>query len=1011
MSTTQIQDKYDFDTLSITLEVAKEMQQIKEIAIINDTFMKAPNGKPTKLNERQWVQVRTATFKDWFGDWKDDPANASKVVDENGEPMVVYHGTKDVFTKFSTSKTATPQFWFTNRKDLIESGEVGATGKGIIMPVFLNIKNPSSWQEEDSLTNGQIKGRGFDGKDLTDDGEGTFVAFMPNQIKSAINNIGLFNSEDTNILNEPEMEYQSKHTNTMKANLTSTQEKKWDFLWKNLMPLSYDVASNKQKKAFEDVFNETFEKYSKNLLSWLQDKDNLSPIQKEFRELAVARGAIIPNKMATPGGEGEWKNDIFQCTYLEPQSDERNNRGVWVYGAVPEKYEKGLSDLLQGFMKGRRGSIQEYSDTEGLHEIECLADGLSVKDAKALMGDTKIMFQHLTLEDFKQNQEIKIEKKNTEMNKKLTAEQKAEFIHNLESTIREYFELDSNVDDVLYAAEINEQLKDASPIIHNNFSEKVSAEIEGVLKKYYSEYLDPPSKTGLSKVEEEDKRENMISACAKEIINYSNKLDERMHNATVQKQAVQAYVNEAMKDAGTSLTGKTLRDFNKNITAATDSIMKAFDLPKEKRERVVDEMWGVLAHYQPDLSKMNYRAVDAIVDRIKDNIGQLADDTDLNPTLKQKYGTLSEVENVVKDYFCYDTTIIEVMDILGALKQDAEKVQIISDSYATEYRLTDKSNTMSDEGKQEAFKTLIEECAKKLCATISNYEKQSLAEMSVEADQKQKEDIKDMLIGLSETEFERICTNPKTQASVLETIYEIRNSSHTTNLLLLENPSTPQNTIHKILLNKVDNMGVSDGDAKTAMIAALKNFEAKNITSDNIDIIVNRCASPNGMGSAYFEDEMYLIARLPQTTGEALSKLEKCVTADESLESIIRNENVFGKTLLSIMESDPGFTQDILKSPNFEKVKDELTTTPKNILKLAGQKERDKFFEGKKIKIESFDDVVILHKGKIAPYATVQLTATGIKAEYANIDKPKMQIKAAPKTKQKTSSKKSIKIS
>jgi len=57
------------------------------------TYLKAPNGNPTNLTESQWATVRTPEFKNWFGDWENDPANASKVVDENGEPMVVYHGT------------------------------------------------------------------------------------------------------------------------------------------------------------------------------------------------------------------------------------------------------------------------------------------------------------------------------------------------------------------------------------------------------------------------------------------------------------------------------------------------------------------------------------------------------------------------------------------------------------------------------------------------------------------------------------------------------------------------------------------------------------------------------------------------------------------------------------------------------------------------------------------------------------------------------------------------------
>lgn len=59
-----------------------------------DKWMKAPNGEPTKLTERQWLHVRTTSFKKWFGDWEGSPELSSKVLDDNGEPKVVYHGTK-----------------------------------------------------------------------------------------------------------------------------------------------------------------------------------------------------------------------------------------------------------------------------------------------------------------------------------------------------------------------------------------------------------------------------------------------------------------------------------------------------------------------------------------------------------------------------------------------------------------------------------------------------------------------------------------------------------------------------------------------------------------------------------------------------------------------------------------------------------------------------------------------------------------------------------------------------
>ena len=78
-----------------------------------DAWLKAPNGNPTNLSERQWVQVRTPSFKKWFGDWEkhataDNPVGSlwsddtvSKAVDKNGEPLVVYHGTdKGGFTSF-----------------------------------------------------------------------------------------------------------------------------------------------------------------------------------------------------------------------------------------------------------------------------------------------------------------------------------------------------------------------------------------------------------------------------------------------------------------------------------------------------------------------------------------------------------------------------------------------------------------------------------------------------------------------------------------------------------------------------------------------------------------------------------------------------------------------------------------------------------------------------------------------------------------------------------------------
>lgn len=103
----------------------------------------APNGQPSNLNERQWIHVRTKAFKEWFGDWENDPKNASKVVDENGEPLVVYHGSEADFTKFDYKYFGQTDPGDNGRGFYFAYEERVAKHYGdIVKSYFLNIKNP-----------------------------------------------------------------------------------------------------------------------------------------------------------------------------------------------------------------------------------------------------------------------------------------------------------------------------------------------------------------------------------------------------------------------------------------------------------------------------------------------------------------------------------------------------------------------------------------------------------------------------------------------------------------------------------------------------------------------------------------------------------------------------------------------------------------------------------------------------------------------------------------------------
>lgn len=225
-----------FDKIQQAVEEG-EMAGIKAKAIANGTFMKAPNGKDTNLTERQWLQVRTKNFINWFGDWINDTANASKVVDENGEPLVVYHGSKIANIRVFKKDDYNSGYYFTSDINYAKD-KFGDK----IYSVFLNIKNPFDLRltynkEEygaayykgiklnpheqaemelnhknvDSAAPAYIK-RGYDGlfdNDSVDTAingeeqiasEGTeYVVWNPNQIKSATDNNGDFSTENDDI--------------------------------------------------------------------------------------------------------------------------------------------------------------------------------------------------------------------------------------------------------------------------------------------------------------------------------------------------------------------------------------------------------------------------------------------------------------------------------------------------------------------------------------------------------------------------------------------------------------------------------------------------------------------------------------------------------------------------------------------------------------------------------------------------------------------------------------------
>nr|DAI19278.1 MAG TPA: PolyVal ADP-Ribosyltransferase [Caudoviricetes sp.] len=108
----------------------------------------ASNDIVRRFDEKINMSVKNVTqsqqFKRWFGDWQNQPEKASKVVNADGTPKVVYHQTDGEFTVFDTRKqgagtrdSETPFGIFMKSSDR----DIGLRGKKQ-MALYANIRNP-----------------------------------------------------------------------------------------------------------------------------------------------------------------------------------------------------------------------------------------------------------------------------------------------------------------------------------------------------------------------------------------------------------------------------------------------------------------------------------------------------------------------------------------------------------------------------------------------------------------------------------------------------------------------------------------------------------------------------------------------------------------------------------------------------------------------------------------------------------------------------------------------------
>lgn len=289
-------------------------EKVKKAYVQDDDLLKmgkggstllAPNGKPSNLTPEQYNLVRTDSFKKWFGDWENDPDNASKVVDENGEPLVVYHGTHNNFTQFKNDSVN----YFSSNKEI--SKDYGSS----LMQVFLSIKNPYNFQSggykdengnvyyiqndklkinllsEDEFYESKISGsqpdfnivditlvyvvdsliklRGFDGA-VSDSSFEEIVAFHSEQVKLADGSNTTFDG------NNPDIRYADGGEISIKNLISDLGDTKYYFVDKERGSLFIGFDIDDRNIAAQNVFNavDKHSSFNKNEIIYYYDETN-----------------------------------------------------------------------------------------------------------------------------------------------------------------------------------------------------------------------------------------------------------------------------------------------------------------------------------------------------------------------------------------------------------------------------------------------------------------------------------------------------------------------------------------------------------------------------------------------------------------------------------------------------------------------------------------------------------------------------------------------------------------
>ena len=341
-------------------------------------------------------QTDTPEFKRWFGD--------SKVVDDQGKPLVVYHGGFDDITEFR------PTAYFGDKETANQFADEEYRGwerlaegeRPNVMPVYLSLQNPKiltteedydKYVQDTDIDPDFWKSKGFDSLIYAPDGnfadpDAYFVAFKPTQIKSAIGNTGAF--DETN----PDIRFARRPVGLETEGWIFSRDELGRFRFGagakayryaadianlvldkiNLKPISPELsrALRKMKVEVEKAQNLTVD-VAKNLKDLpKQEREMISDvIEGELKKGALPPQRVLDLAASMQSIMSEQTAELVRLGMLSPQA-----AGRWDGKYLPRFYEQKLGDETKAWAKAVKGLLGRKKTMQGIRGSSLKARGM-----------------------------------------------------------------------------------------------------------------------------------------------------------------------------------------------------------------------------------------------------------------------------------------------------------------------------------------------------------------------------------------------------------------------------------------------------------------------------------------------------------------------------------------------------------------------------------------------------------------------------------------------------------